>query len=58
MLSFSISEEEMHMLLADYVYRQTLKKEYSNHVRNNHYDLDNIDGEWILSVDGMLEDNS
>lgn len=54
-LSFVISEDEMQELLAGFI--ETHKgHRYGEHVRRNAYDLDFIDGEWVLSVDGMLED--
>ena len=56
MLSFRISEDEMHELLADCVAADTRNTHYGEHVRKNHYDLDFIDGEWVLSVDGELDD--
>lgn len=56
MLSFRISEDELHHILADHVYEQTSNEAYRVHILENHYDFEFVDSEWILSVDGELSD--
>lgn len=55
-LQFSLTEEEIKEAIIDFLLKKKIKKEYIKHLKNSSTILDSTYDEYILIVDGAIEE--